>query len=525
MIRLPDPPVNRRDRDMIPYQLRVTFSRTRMPTPNKLLTTLCCLTLAWLPGCGSEDSTQPGSSSDQGTGNPAQHVLLIVIDTLRADHLSCYGYWRVTSPNIDAMAERGVRFTRAIAQSSWTAPSMVTLMTGQRLSGPRLAMPIEKPALAELFKDAGYKTGAWVANDLLNHDMGFDRGFDHFIGSLEWHNQEPSGKLDDIVAWLKDNKDRKTFTWVHFTDPHDPYIPAADLRTGIPGRISEYQADIIANAAGQQELSDSIVTQTASIATDVGNYDDEVTTVDRKVRQLLLAMQEAGTLDNAIIALTSDHGECLWERPESDRRFSLKANKRKTPTTIKHLLKQTHGDFVYQELIRVPLIVMAPGLEKGLIEDTVVESVHLPITLLRLAGVDVDGVDQLMGANMFGEQVPPGAYAMTSLGESFISESGWKLILPTASGAKEYGQVLQLFDLNKDPGELVNLARQFPERVEAMTTRLVARSQEALPKLNLEELNEAAERNAAALEALGYTKGGIMDPNAEPAEQEGDEHP
>ena len=484
-------------------------NRTSLASPLGLA--LAGLLLPLLAACSSGESEAPSETDPSAA---PRHVVLIVIDTLRADHLSCYGYWRETSPNIDALAERGVKFTRAISQSSWTAPSMVTLMTGQRLTGPRLDVPSDKPVLAELFRDAGYKTGAWVANQLLNQEMGFARGFDHFVDEAAWHSTNPPGKLDDIIAWLKDNKDRDTFTWVHFTDPHDPYSPEADLRSGQLGKISAYQQEIINGAAEAHAIPAAVAGQTALIASEVGLYDDEIRTVDRKVRRLMVAMQEAGTLENAIIALTSDHGECLWERPESLRRFELKAKNRTEETTIKHLLKQTHGDFVYQELVHVPLIVIAPQLEPGQIENAVMESVHLPSTLLRLAGIEVDGVELLVGTDMFGNDVPAGAYTMTSLGEAFVSEDGWKLILPTESGVQEFGQELQLYNLNEDSGEQRNLAAEFPGRVANLKARITERSKDALPPLDLEELRRKAEENAKALGDLGYAEGGIMDPKA-----------
>ena len=482
-----------------------------MPSIRSLLLSLPFLVLA---GCGSEPAAPKG---------PPKHVLLIVIDTLRADHLSCYGYWRDTSPNIDSLAEKGVRFTRAISQSSWTAPSMVTLMTGRRVSGPRLQLPGDTPVLAELFKDAGYATGAWVANQLLNHKSGFDRGFDKFVDEKEWHSVKPAGKMDDIVTWLTENKDRDTFTWVHFTDPHDPYSPATDLNSGELGRLTEYQKSIIDAVAKEQGVSSDIESQTAWIAAEKGRYDDEIRTVDRKVRTLLMTLMENGNLDNAIVALTSDHGECLWERPESAQRVELKDGKRNEPKTVKHLLKQTHGDFVYQELVHVPLIITAPSLTPGKIEETVAEAVHLPSTLLALAGVDVPGVERLAGKNMFGDPLPPGAYTMTQLGEAFIAEDGWKLILPTEMGKTEFGQTLQLFNLNEDPQELNNLADANPDKVAELTAQILERKKGALPKLSKAELEQAARDNAKALRDLGYVDGNFADGLLE-EEEEGDGH-
>ena len=469
-----------------------------------------CLVVALMGALACGPASPEPEVAQAERGDPV-HVLFIVIDTLRADHLSCYGYWRETSPNIDSLAKRGVKFTRAISQSSWTAPSMVTLMTGQRLSGPRLDIPEDRPTLAELFKDAGYRTGAWVANELLTPTMGFSRGFERWTGEQEWHTTKPPGRLDAIVDWLRETKDQDTFTWVHFTDPHDPYLPPGESRTGVSGKLSEHQLGIIESAAKDHRLESTVAAQTSFIASEVGMYDDEILAVDRKVRTLLLALQENGNLDNAIVVLTSDHGECLWERTESAQRVASKDKKRGGPAQLQHLLKQTHGDFVYQELVRVPLIIVAPGLERGRVEQAVSECVNLPSTMLRLAGIEVEGVEQMIGRDLFGRDVPDGAYTMTQLGEAFLSEDGWKLILPTDKGREEYAQPLQLYDLNVDPLELNNLASAYPERVESMSRRIAERRETSLPLQSLEEQRRKARQNIDALKNLGYVDGGHVD--------------
>lgn len=448
---------------------------------------------------GAEGLTE---STPVETSSGPRHVLLIVIDTLRADHLSCYGYWRETSPHMDAMAEAGVRFERAISQSSWTAPSMITLMTGQRLSRKRMKLPEDKPTLAELFVDAGYRTGAWVSNPLLNDKNGFRRGFQ------EW-TRDQLREVDEAVAWLHENAEHDTFTWIHFTDPHDPYKPARADRTKTLGRLSPEQEALIRDAAERAEDDASLEEQRDFIAKQVGLYDDEIVAVDRKVGQLIEALREDGNLERAIVVLTSDHGECLWERRESETLVAHQRKTRGTPSRVEHLLKQTHGEYVYQELVRVPLLIMAPGLEPATIEGRVAEAVHLAPTLLALAEVRVEGVEEMLGKNLFGEAIEAGAYTMTNQGEAFLSEDGWKLILPTEEGKQPYGHVLQLYDLNNDPGERENLASAEPERVAELTARIEARRASALPLQKAGDWESQTRANAKALQELGYADGGL----------------
>lgn len=470
------------------------------------------LTLGFGFGCGGGDSDPGGGSSSGGArpkDGPPQHVLLIVIDTLRADHLSCYGYGRKTSPAIDYVAEQGVKFTQAIAQSSWTAPSMVTMMTGHRLSEGRLDVP-EKPTLAELFKDAGFKTGAWVANQLLNHDMGFSRGFEAWTDEKAWHSTSPPGQLDGIFEWLDANKGNDTFTWVHFTDPHDPYLPPVDLRNkwSPAGELDEHRRELLAQAARSDDSLATLDADAAELARQISLYDAEITTVDRKIERLLRRLSDNGNLENAIVVITSDHGECLWQRKDSDVRWEQRRAKRPESPLVQDRLKMTHGDLVYQELVRVPLIVMAPGLPKGEIIEAATEGVHLAPTILALAGIEVGEDARMVGSDMFGQELPSGAYTMTVLGEAFVSDDGWKLILPTELGAEEHAQPLQLYDLSSDPGELDNLAGRYPERVAELTRRIEERRATALPRQTKEEQAEIQERNLAPLRAQGYVGGG-----------------
>lgn len=437
--------------------------------------------------------------------NKPRHVLFIVIDTLRADHMSSYGYWRETSPNMDVMAEQGVRFERAISQSSWTSPSMVTLMTGQRVSRRRLSIPHDTPTLAQLFHDAGYRTGAFVANPLLNSKNGFHRGFDY------WSEDTRLVKADAIVEWIRQNKDHDTFTWVHFTDPHDPYQPRKRFDSDMMGILKDHTQELLKLGAEKEGYSE-LEEQRKLMEFEIGNYDDEIQGVDTKVLELLQALSLDGNLSNAIVALTSDHGECLWERQEIPAVVQQTAASR-PDTKLQHWLKQRHGGLVYQEFIRVPLIFMAPGLPKGEVIDSVAEAVNVSATLLDLAGIDGEGRELLKGENLFGGDFLPGAYAMTNQGEAFVAEDGWKLILPTQASIEALKLEVQLYDLNTDPFELVNLRDQQPEIVERLTQRIIERRDSAIPLDS--SFEQDVLRNLETLHDLGYVGEIVEDSEAE----------
>ncbi len=459
------------------------------------------------PGAESAEQTAPVNRGMRAAVDPdkPRHVLFIVIDTLRADHMSSYGYWRETSPNIDVMAQEGVRFDRAISQSSWTSPSMVTLMTGRRVSRRRLSIPSDTPTLAQLFHDAGYRTGAFVANPLLNEKNGFHRGFDH------WSEDARLVMTDAIVEWLNENKDRDTFTWVHFTDPHDPYKPRTRFDTDMMGVLTDH-TEALLKLGAEQEGYGNLEKQRELMEYEIGNYDDEILWVDNKVLELLQALSLNDNLSNAIVGLTSDHGECLWERQEIPAVVQQTAASRPR-TKLQHWLKQRHGGLVYQEFIRVPLIFMAPGLPKGEVVDSVAEAINVSATLLDLAGIDGEGRELVQGQNLFGGDFLPGAYAMTNQGEAFVADDGWKLILPTQAAIEVLELEVQLYDLNTDPFELVNLRDQQPEIVERLTQKIVERRESAFPLDS--SFEQDVLRNLETLHDLGYVGEIVEDNEAE----------
>ena len=467
------------------------------------LLTLLLAGLALVTGSACTDSEPdvPGQEANSETRRDSdagpRHVLLIVIDTLRADHLGCYGYSRKgISPSIDTLAKRGARFDRAIAQSSWTSPSMITMMTGHRLANRRLGVPDEAPTLAELFKDAGYTTGAFVSNPLLTVKNGFRRGFD------AWTQDNTLQKIDAVVQWLVDHKHEDTFTWVHFTDPHDPYKPPKALRSGTLAPLSpETNAviDATAEARGYGDVEDA----KRAIAKQIGLYDDEIQSVDRKVRTLVTTLQKNGNLDNSVVVLTADHGECLWMRVESDSLVKQNQENQDWPDDLQHRMKQRHGEFLYQELVRVPLIITAPSIARRTVIDGIAESVNLGASILDLAGVSVEE-GLLQGKSFFDDSVlDDGGYSMTRYGESFWSDDNWKLVLPTVMGTTALDWSTELYDLNADPEERNNLAQAMPEKVAELRAKIVAR-RESVKVFDGKNWESQQEANLKALIELGY---------------------
>lgn len=305
----------------------------------------------------------------------ARHVVLVSVDTLRADRLGAYGYADARTPALDALAAESLRFERAYAHSSMTLPSIATLLTG-RVPGRHgvLANTVTLgegvASLATRLGEAGLHSAAFVGNFALRREVGLARGFEIYAESFrseEGMRPMPAHSAPDLtdaaLAWL-DERDaaQRIFLWVHYQEPHGPYEPlrfepaaaAADEvelpqnsshsgRGGIPryqwlghGRLSEYQA----------------------------RYDAEIAEMDQQLGRLVAGLRERGVLDEAALVFTSDHGEAFGEEG----------------------IYCAHGEGLGEALLRVPLLLRVPGQAPGVRRDRVGLAEVAP-TLLALAGV------------------------------------------------------------------------------------------------------------------------------------------
>ena len=420
------------------------------------------------------------------------HVLLVVVDTLRAEHLSCYGYERPTSPHIDQLAAGGARFASATSQSSWTAPSMVSMFTGRHILEERLSIPAETPSLPELFSQAGYRTGAFVVNPILhNPENGFRRGFDRF---------ESDADFREISAWIESSASRPTFTWVHWVDPHDPYGPAEEYahfsKTG--GQLAPELERYFDEVHRSGELTDDAGSR-ATVLASIDGYDDDVRLVDSKIDILVRALEGAGLLERSVIALASDHGEGLWYH----RNYPV-AEELTEPATLLNTHKMTHGNHLYEEQVHVPLVFYGMGVPAGRVVETPVENVDLLPTLLELCNLPIPA--GMTGSSLLpllrGETTERASFAVSATRwvHSLRTPEGLKLILPTEQGA-EFGLVPELYDLEADPFERVNLAGARPEQLAELEALLRERLAAGLRSDGDEELSEA---NRKAMKDLGY---------------------
>ena len=430
------------------------------------------------------------------------HVLIVLVDTLRADHMAVYGYPRDTTPFLDAFLEQGVRFDRAASQSSWTAPSVISMFTGRDVAGESLAMPADLPAMAELFQQAGYRTGAFVLNPLIqNRENDFHRGFDTF---------KTSKVMREVSKWIWNSQGQDTLTYVHLVTTHDPYAidPQFHHFTGGPPLVPEaIEERWQAAAEGGLELSTDV---REHMEQQRNRYDDDVRLMDSQFGTIVNYLEVTGQLEDAVVILCSDHGEGLWTRPAFT--FSPEA---RGPATVEQRFKMTHGGQVYEELTRVPLLVWAPGVARGRVVDEQVGNVDLLPTLLELADLPLPE-GELSGRSLApllyadAPDLSDGAEAVRPVGTTMSATrylhalwSGpYKLIRPTALGRGE-GLETELYDLVADPDESHDLAAERPGLVAELEAELEARLAGSI--LDADAELDMTQTNLEAMRALGYT--------------------
>ena len=387
----------------------------------------------------------------------ARHLVLITIDTLRADRVGAYGYARARTPRIDALAARGARFEHAFAASPITLPSHASLMTGRyppghgaRHNGIRVDSAV--PTLAKTLSAAGFATGAFVSAFPLDRRFGLNAGFAEYSdrmprgarGRLE--NERPGrDTVDDAIAWVRTTKSAgpRTFLWVHLFEPHAPYGQAGSGRP----------------------VAD--------------RYDDEVAESDVQIGRILDALGPDAA--SSVIVVASDHGEAFGEHGEV-----------------------SHSLFVYDTTLRVPLVVAGPGVPARTV-GTPVSLVDVAPTVLPLLGLtrfDSDGVD--LSGTFTGVSLPPrDLYA-----ESFapLLDFGWSPLRSLRSDGFKYIDAprAELYDTTRDPGELQDLSAADLPRTAGLRDKVGRYSPATLESGRVSIDSDALGR----LQALGYASGG-----------------
>jgi len=401
------------------------------------------------------------------------NVVLVVVDTLRADRLSCYGHAAPTSPRLDALAARGTRFERAFASAPWTIPGTASVLTG--LSPPEHGLGTSRSyylvdaveTLAEAFQRAGFTTAAFAGNPLIAPARGFDQGFEHFV-VYRW--ARALHITPDVAAWLREQGERRFFLYVHHVDPHAPYEPTDASRARFvpappPGVAEVDPRGTIASWYEDQGTDRERVL--ASVAHQSNLYDAEVHDVDAQIGALLDELEALGLADRTLVCVTSDHGEEFAEHGWAG-----------------------HHEQLFDESVRVPLIFAGPGVPPGRVIAAAVENRFTAPTLLALASVAPRGGaagPNLLSAEELALAAGPGVYVLNSLGtwadfdartvrklgpNQSVIVDGWRLVQCPAPPEGE--PLYALYDLAADPACRHDVAAQHPERVADLSARIKA---------------------------------------------------
>ncbi len=446
---------------------------------------------------------------------PIKHVVVLSIDTQRVDRLSCYGYKRKLTPKIDALAGESVLFERCASQASWTSPSMVSLMSGCYVAEELMQIPPEKQTLAECFQKAGWGTGAFVCNDILNKECGFERGFASFAGELH-----PYAPNTEILEWLRAHKDERNFTWIHLNEVHDELVEGhhayrpqpekdwrkyRDAREGFGTERLQYYDELSARL----KLVDRD-TSLVRMQEEDGAYDDDVRYEDHRIGEILDELKKLGMWEDTLFVLCADHGEGLFTREQYFNGTRKKAADNGEPATLFNTLQMTHGSQVNTELVHVPLIVHAPGIPAARVAGWV-ENVDIAPTLLELAGIK--RLEQHQGQSLLPllqdpkdtDVLRPAVFSHSRYNDSLIDQDSFQLILASPTGVCDFDLKSQLYDLPRDPEARHDLIGRQAEREQALAKLGARRLREGLGG-NVGPLTPAMLK---ILEGMGYVGGTV----------------
>ena len=406
---------------------------------------------------------------DSGSAAKGTNLLLITLDTTRADRLGAYGYQGGSTPILDSLALSGVTFEEAYTPAPMTLPAHATMLTGllppehgARVNGVH-KLSEEVPTLGELLGEEGYRSGAFVAAFVLDARFGLARGFDHYDDDLSAaYSQDTPGGLstyrpgeqvvDSALTWLKHGEE-PFFAWVHLYDAHYPWHPHGD---------------------GVEDASEAS-----------GTYDGEVTYMDAQVGRLLQHLEDEGLSENTLVVAVADHGEGLRDHHEIE-----------------------HAYLLNEEVLHIPWFMRGPGIQAGHRVQALVSLEDLQPTVLELLGVDGFGANgRSLVAALSGESIPSGeSYAETQLPwtsyrwapQYSLTTEEWKYVRTPQT---------ELYSRERDRGELANLAGTKLDVVAKLDARL--REIESAFIVHESEEAKLSDEENEQLAALGYTSGSM----------------
>ena len=414
-------------------------------------------------GMESQPSKQGRAAAKTPDGHPrakGANVILIVMDTLRADHLGCYGYHRPTSPNIDALAKESVTFNRSYSHAPWTHPSIASLMTGlhPRYHGVHQwnhKLSEKYVTLSEVLKAGGYNTGAIMSHSLFDPRHGHRQGYDIYdlsaLGDNDPNKSITSEGVTNRALHALEVLKEPFFLFVHYFDPHTEYIHHKEQ---FPW-------------AGDDDMS---------------RYDSEIAFTDFHIGRLLDVLKEKGLKDRTVVAFTSDHGEEFRDHGGEE-----------------------HGITLYEEVVRVPLLLRIPGVKPTRVKEMVAQT-HVAPTLLDLVGLPIPAqfAERPMRFTPGGIKFKEGPLISETRLEEYkrsITKGGYKLHHIAQLDQKK---TVELYHIATDSGERHNLATKEPDGAEALLKELERFYEPPAAVVEKVKLDDPVK---AKLKSLGYLNG------------------
>lgn len=451
--------------------------------------------------------TACSSGGDAPELRPARNLVVFCIDTLRGDHVGTYGYDRETTPQIDSLASKGVVFMDAYAHSSWTVPATASLLTGLYPSGhgagiegqirkladdsPLLQIRPEVDTLATLLQRSGLRTGLFSANPFLfgRFTSGFDRA--------EVRRRDAAELTEDALAWLGEVSEEPFFLYLQYMDLHQPIAPPSPYWELFPvagggAREERHGNWSYGGLRSDEDVRDPEFQSYRAHRTAL--YDGALRFVDEQIRRLYRRLEELGRAEDTLVVVTSDHGEEFWDH--ALEQYALGGDPRGHWGI-------GHGHSMFEEVLRVPLILAGPGISAGLRVDCPARHIDLVPTVLQLLGLPP--APRVSGRSL----VQPGIPGESCQEVPIVAESPaygpdskaviWrrrKLIVRSDG-------VELLFDLRRDPGERRNLAPSQPNLASALR-RILERELVGADDLEASTPMPIDEETKRELRALGY---------------------
>lgn len=469
-----------------------------MNKSNRIITFLVGFLALVFFGCGKNpEITEKHTYS---TRYRDHNVVILVLDTLRADHLGCYGYFRKTSPRIDKLSTQSVVFENAFASIPITLPSHVSILTGLYPQSAGLIynygyLSDRTKTLAKVLRQAGYKTGAVVSTAVLKNSKNLNQGFDvyyHNFGLEQSKNQEAwevKGIAEDAnrlaLDWLAGlGRDKKFFLFINYYDIHAPYIEQEGFNNlfdpAAPAFINYLKREW--TAMPEPSWKRKIITF----------YDRSIAYTDHFVGRLWDKLEELGLRDRTIIMITSDHGNGLYQ----------------------HHDYWSHGKYLYDEQIRIPLLLLLPGEEKCRKISRIVETIDIFPTILDLLGIEIpsqiDGSSTVPLLERKDYHKPNRAYAMRKpddnsgnlLPRQFCLRMPEDKLISTIGGEQEF------YDLKNDPFEKMNIYSRLEKEKGKFISELTSEGEKWLDIKELEKLKPGNpdQETLKELRSLGYIR-------------------